>query len=207
LIVEQIKIKSKPYRKIQLDISITLLYNRRRKFKYIFFIAPWCRRRRIAATVEMFESIASLKGKKMLVKFDRNKSLQELENKDWGEPTYDSHLVTTCYKLHRVPLKLFNIENLRIMIGQCIGLEFLVPLALEQLNLRPLAHGDFYVGDLLVALLRVERNFWDQHPDYCSEVNKIVQLVLLMGQKKKKRFGISIELISKEHKRLFRRFY
>jgi hypothetical protein len=36
--------------------------------------------------------------------FDRNKSLQQLEGEDWGEPTYDSHLVTGCHRLHRVPL-------------------------------------------------------------------------------------------------------
>ncbi len=131
----------------------------------------------------------------MLAKFDPNKSLQELENSDWGEPTYDSHLVVTCHKLRRIPLKLFNIENLRIMIGQNIGLKFLVPLALKHLYSHPLAQGDFYPGDLLAALLRVEADFWTQHPDYCKEIHQIVQTVLLMGQKKKKRFNDSIEWV------------
>lgn len=131
----------------------------------------------------------------MLAKFDLNKSLQELENCDWGEPTYDSHLVVTCHKLRRVPLKLFNIENLRIMIGQNIGLKFLAPLALKHVHAHPLAQGDFYPGDLLVSLLRVETNFWTQNPDYCKEIHQIVQTVLLMGQKKKKRFSDSIELV------------
>lgn len=131
----------------------------------------------------------------MLAKFDLNKSLQELENCDWGEPTYDFYLVVTCDKLRRVPLKLFNIENLRILIGQNIGLKFLVPLALKQVHAHPLAQGDFYPGDLLVSLLRVETNFWTQNPDYCKEIHQIVQTVLLMGQKKKKRFSDSIELV------------
>ena len=131
----------------------------------------------------------------MLAKLDLNKSLQELENCDWGEPTNDSQLIVTCHKLRRVPLKLFNVENLRIMIGQNIGLHFLVPLALKHLHAYPLAQGDFYPGDLLVSLLRVETNFWTQHPDYCEEIHQIVQTVLLMGQKKKKRFNDSIELV------------
>jgi len=131
----------------------------------------------------------------MLAKFDLNKSLQELENCDLGEPTYDSHLVIMCHKLHRVPLKLFNIENLRIMIGQNIGLKFLVPLALNHLHSHPLAQGDLYPGDLLVSLLHVEANFWTQYPDYCKEIHQIVQTVLLMDQKKKKHFSDSIELV------------
>lgn len=135
----------------------------------------------------------------MLARFDLNKSLQELENCDWGEPTYNSHLVVTCYKLRHVPLKLFNIENLRIMIGQNIGLKFLVPLALKHLHSHPLAKGEFYPGDLLVALLRVETKFWNQYPDYCKEIHQIVQTVLQMGQKKKKRFGDSIELVKEAY--------
>ena len=66
------------------------------------------------------------------------KSLEELEASDWGEPTYDSYLVTTIHRLRRVPLRQFSVEDLRIMIGQDIGLQYLVPLALEHLrkNLR-----------------------------------------------------------------------
>ena len=46
-----------------------------------------------------------------------NKSLQELEAKDWGEQAYDSYLVTTIHRLRRVPLREFSVEDLRIMIG------------------------------------------------------------------------------------------
>jgi len=38
--------------------------------------------------------------------FDRNKSLQELENDDLAEPNYDSYLVKTCHDLHRKPLRI-----------------------------------------------------------------------------------------------------
>ena len=55
--------------------------------------------------------------------FDRSKTLQQLEGSDWGDPTYDSHLVTECHRLRRVPLREFTVEKLRIMIGQQIGLQ------------------------------------------------------------------------------------
>lgn len=40
------------------------------------------------------------------------------------------------------------------MIGQSIGLKYLVPKALEHLQENPLAAGDFFEGDLLFALLK-----------------------------------------------------
>ena len=63
---------------------------------------------------------------------DRNESLQQLEGEDWGEPNFDSHLVAECHRLRRIPLRDFSVEDLRIMIGQDIGLEHLAPLALER---------------------------------------------------------------------------
>jgi hypothetical protein len=106
--------------------------------------------------------------------FDRAKSLQELEGKDWGEPTYSSHLVTECHRLRRVPLQDFTAGDLRIMIGQQIGLPYLIPLAIESLQSDPLIEGDFYRGDLLVSVLRVESPFWSDHPDCRQQVTDIV---------------------------------
>jgi hypothetical protein len=109
------------------------------------------------------------------MEFDRSKSLQQLDGQDWGEPTYDSHLVTECHRLRRVPLSQFDVEDLRIMIGQHISLEYLIPIALEQLRAVPLAEGDYYSGDLLSAVLRAGRDVWQQHPEWRSEVAAIAQ--------------------------------
>src|SRR5258708_62640 len=95
--------------------------------------------------------------------FDRSKSLQELEGIDWGEPIYDSYLVTTVYSLRHKPLNDFTIEDLRIVIGQNFSLPFLIPLALEQLEKDPLAQGDFYPGDLLLNVARSDSDYWRHH--------------------------------------------
>ncbi|MBI5817515.1 MAG: hypothetical protein HZA88_00860 [Verrucomicrobia bacterium] len=109
------------------------------------------------------------------MQFDRSKSLQQLDGQNWGEPTYDSHLVTECHRLRRVPLCQFTVEDLRIMIGQDICLEFLMPLALEHLRDDPLAEGAYYSGDLLSAVLRAGKDVWQHHPDWRSEVAAIAQ--------------------------------
>ena len=84
--------------------------------------------------------------------FDKSKSLQQLERDDWGEPSYNSYLVTTVHRLRRKPLTEFTVEDIRIMIGQGIGLPFLMALALKNLEQEPLAAGDLYPGDLLADL-------------------------------------------------------
>ncbi len=104
----------------------------------------------------------------------RNKTLQELEGQDWGDPTFPSHLVTTCHALRRKLLRDFTVEDIRIMIGQNIGLTYLIPLAIEQLRRDPLVAGGYYEGDLLVAVLRAEVGFWQGQPHLRRAVQQIV---------------------------------
>ena len=105
---------------------------------------------------------------------DRSRTLDELDPPAWGEPTYDSYLVTTCHRLRRKPLREFSAEDLRIMIGQGIGLRWLVPLALEVLEEDPLAAGDFYSGDLLAAVLRLGPKLWSQEPEWHVRAKAVV---------------------------------
>jgi len=67
----------------------------------------------------------------------------------------------------------FSVEDLRIMIGQNIGLQYLVPLALEHLQKNPLAEGDFYPGDLMKAVLSADSSFWREHPQWRNEIEEI----------------------------------
>ncbi len=104
---------------------------------------------------------------------DRNKSLQQLDGHEWGEPPYHSCVVTECHRLRRVPLRDFTAENLRILIGQQIGLPYLIPVALVLLRADPFTAGDYYEGDVLVSLLRVEAAFWHEHPELRGQAEEI----------------------------------
>ena len=104
----------------------------------------------------------------------KKKSLENLENDYWGEPTYDSHLVKTCHSLRKKPIKDFEIEDLRIMIGQNIGLKFLIPLALDKLRENLLAEGDFYEGDLLKSVLTCTKDFWNNETELTKELEAII---------------------------------
>ena len=106
---------------------------------------------------------------------DRTKSLQQLDGKDWGEPTYFSSLVVECHRLRRIRLNDFTIENLRIMISQKINLEYLIPIALEHLHSNPLVEGKYYPGDLLDAVVKTTDEFWLSYPELRDEVAAIAK--------------------------------
>jgi hypothetical protein len=91
-------------------------------------------------------------------------TIEELEGGRWGEADYPSHLVGECHRLRKVQLRLFTIENLRLMLGQNIGSRYLVPIALDHLEVEPFVEGDFYPGDLLCSVLSLPRSFWVDHP-------------------------------------------
>ncbi len=107
------------------------------------------------------------------MKVDLEQSLEQIENEYWGEATYDSHLVITCHKLRKKPLKDFTVEDLRIMIGQNISLALLVPIAIEHLKQDILAKGDLYPGDLLQQAFSADENYWRKNPSLHRELIKL----------------------------------
>jgi hypothetical protein len=112
------------------------------------------------------------------MKFENNwrqKTLENLEKNNWGGPGYESHLVITCHKLRRKPLDEFSVEDLRIMIGQNIGLNFLIPIAIEELKKNILAEGNYYEGDLLQAVLNSETEFWQTNKELIDELSLLVE--------------------------------
>lgn len=58
------------------------------------------------------------------IDMDDTKTLEVLERQIWGDPEFNSHLVRTCHQLRKIPLKDLTPENLRMLIGQQIGLTY-----------------------------------------------------------------------------------
>ena len=107
----------------------------------------------------------------------RQKSLEYLENKTWPalSSDEDSYLIKTCNSLRKKQLQDFTTEDLRIMIGQEIGLYFLMPLAIETLTNDLFAEGDMYEGDLLKNVLEVDTKFWDENKNYWQQLNDLIK--------------------------------
>jgi len=101
-------------------------------------------------------------------------TLESLEGQYWGDPPpRATSLIMTVHRLRRKAVASLSPEDLRIMIGQSVGLDHLVPLALNALAADPFVEGDLYPEDLLTAVLRVERSYWLRHADGLRVVEEI----------------------------------
>ena len=110
------------------------------------------------------------------MKVNFNNNLEELENDNWGTaPVNSTRLVTTIHELRKKPLKDFTVQDLRITIGQSFSLEFLIPLAIEELKQNILAEGDFYEGDLLKNVLSADVNFWKNNYDHWLAIKSLFE--------------------------------
>jgi len=103
----------------------------------------------------------------------RNDTLENLDKEYW-ENVEGWRLVTQCYELRKVALSKFSIEDLRMMIIEGIGLKYVVPLAVEELEYDLFAEGDRFAGDLLLSVLDIEPGFWKEHQDLWLKVDHLI---------------------------------
>jgi hypothetical protein len=95
----------------------------------------------------------------------------------------------------------FTIEDLRIMIGQNLSLEFLVPVAIGHLEVDPLSEGDFYPGDLLKAVLSIDPAFWKKHADLWRRASPVAGRALTLAEEHE-----DVELVKKQLSESIREF-
>lgn len=106
----------------------------------------------------------------------RHKSLEALEQQDWGDPaTAPTNLVKRCIELSKVPVETFTLGCLRLMIGQQFGLPYLVPIALEKLEDDMFVEADYHEGDLLSNILNVDTEFWRDNRNYWAQLNQLIR--------------------------------
>ncbi|WP_328436000.1 contact-dependent growth inhibition system immunity protein [Streptomyces sp. NBC_00425] len=72
------------------------------------------------------------------------------------------------------PIGELTVEDMRLLIGQDVGLAYLLPLALEVLRDDPMAEGDMYEGDLLAAVLTRSPAVWNEWSELGRELGVIV---------------------------------
>jgi len=112
-----------------------------------------------------------------LINFYLDKTLEELESTIWEDPDFPSGLILKCHSLRKKKLVEFTIEDLRVMIGQKISLQYLIPVVLKTLEKNPFVEGNLYKGDLFDQVLRVEQDFWAYHKELRHKLNEIINLV------------------------------
>ncbi|MGN9769190.1 contact-dependent growth inhibition system immunity protein [Micromonospora sp. SD12] len=106
-------------------------------------------------------------------------TIEQLERDVWPDPGPDgTFLVRRCTELRRKPVAEFTIEDLRVMLGQQIGVPSLLPVAVQVLLRDPLAEGDYHPGDLLLNVLRLPASAWSNfRPERERLASTVAQLV------------------------------
>ena len=102
--------------------------------------------------------------------FDRGKTLVQLKREKFRDPYWDFNRFPSGYYLRNVPLEKLKDGDLLALIGQAIGLDYLVLMAIERLEQNPLLKCRYAEGDLLSAVLRADALVWKRNPHYRQRI-------------------------------------
>jgi hypothetical protein len=105
--------------------------------------------------------------------FDRKKTLVQLKREKFEDPRWDFVPFASGFSLRNVPLERLRAVDLWMLIRQSIGLDYVVVLALERLEVEPLLKSHHLEGDLLSAVLWADALVWKRNPQYRERVTKV----------------------------------
>jgi len=91
---------------------------------------------------------------------DTNQSIETIEKDIWQIPDYGSYVVQKSYEYRKIPIKNLSNEACRLLLGQDIGVNCVLPFVVEILKKDILAGGDLYDGDLLNSVLNIKSDYW-----------------------------------------------
>jgi len=104
----------------------------------------------------------------------RHKTLTSLEQVEWPDFSSDGRLIKRSKELRKVPLNTFTTDDMSFMISRQIGLDYLVPLALETLSKDLFNKGTLFRDDLLENVLSIQTQFWDNNKEHWNTLNQII---------------------------------
>ena len=104
------------------------------------------------------------------------KSIKQLEKDYSTDPSeFPTGLVENCYKYRKIPIEDLNIEQLRLLISQNIGIEYIIGIVLKTLERNVIAEGNLYEGDLLNAVSKIPSEFWNKNKTEFGIFKSIVE--------------------------------
>jgi len=107
------------------------------------------------------------------VDFDRNKTLLQLKREKFRDFSWDFNPFPSGYYLRNVPLHELTTIDMWVLIRQAIGLDYMIVLALERLEVNPLLKCRNSEGDLLSAVLCADALVWKRNPHYRERVTAV----------------------------------
>ncbi|MFD3838156.1 contact-dependent growth inhibition system immunity protein [Streptomyces sp. NPDC058642] len=111
---------------------------------------------------------------------DRSRSLEELEGQRWPDPSEDTPMVKNVHELRRRPIGELQPHELARLIGQDVGLPWLLPVAVGILRdgAPRQAAGGWYDDDLLSAVVTRRPEVWACAPELARELKETVAVLV-----------------------------
>ena len=105
----------------------------------------------------------------------RFKSIDSLEKRNFGPvPSDESSIVQRLWKLRKVPISEFQVDDMMFMVIQGIGLKYVLIEAVDLLSENILTEGNYYEGDLLNAVLKLNKEQWGQLEEHWDKVDSLI---------------------------------
>jgi len=127
------------------------------------------------------------------------KSIEQLEKDIWKNPSkFPTDMIEKCYRYRKISIAELTNEQIRLLISQKIGVEYLIGIALDKLERNILTECDFYEGDLLIAVSSLPTEFWNDNKTEFLTFKNIVERnsELIKNELGEKKFDQIIEKIS-----------
>ena len=106
----------------------------------------------------------------------RFRSIESLEKKNFGPvPKDESSIVTRLWRLRQTPINEFEVDDIRFMILQGVGLTYLLIEAIVLLEKKLLTEGNYYEGDLLNSVLQLNRQQWGHVREHWYKVDALIK--------------------------------
>jgi hypothetical protein len=109
-------------------------------------------------------------------------TLEQLEGEVWPAPDFHTNLIDTCHRLRKKDVNQLAPGELRILIGQKIGLRFLVPRAMDFLDDEPLMEASFFAGDLLEAVIAGDPALYQGKPEIHNRLRTIARRLATISE-------------------------
>ncbi|WP_397447792.1 contact-dependent growth inhibition system immunity protein [Polaribacter sp. R77954] len=125
------------------------------------------------------------------------KSIEQLENNYWKkESEFPTTLIEKCFEYRKIKLSELSTEQIRLLISQEIGIDFLIEIAIKKLEQNIIAEGNLYEGDLLDSVSKISTEFWSKNKFELKKLKTIIE---------KNKETIKTEMGEKEYERIWER--
>jgi len=127
------------------------------------------------------------------------KSIEQLEKDIWkNHSEFPTDMVEKCYRYRKISIAELTNEQIRLLISQQIGTEYIIGIALKKLERNILTECDFYEGDLLMAVSSISNEFWNENQTEFLTFKNLVKRnsELIINELGEKKFDQIIEKTS-----------